>query len=100
MNGAFAAATLLGDGFSRSGWNLSVELLAKELGSLPIHVYKQDGKSVVKPCAEVELQLRADQRIADCGLTAIYSIRGQDSVRIPTLRSLSANNNSLAGAWQ
>ena len=99
INAAFVVATLLGRSFSHAGWSLSAAW-SPELDGLPIHVYSDDDESVLKPCGEVELILRAGSVLSDSGLTAVHSVRGQGSVRIPSLRSLSLTEESVAGPWQ
>ncbi len=51
-NGAFAYAALLGQAFMQSGWNLR-PAGGKLSTLLPVHVYREDGTAVAKPCSEV-----------------------------------------------
>lgn len=99
MNPAFAVATLLGTAFSQAGWSIS-EAWSPALDGLPIHVYcDKDGDEVVKPCAEVELYLRAGEVLSAFGLTAVHSVRDEGSVRIPAVRCVAVESDPLAGLW-
>ncbi|MEQ9410439.1 MAG: type VI secretion system contractile sheath large subunit [Fuerstiella sp.] len=98
INAAFAAATLLGDSFSRGGWQLS-SAWSPELSGLPVHLYSDDGESTLKPCAEAALILRAGNILGEAGLTVVHAVRGQDSALIPAVRALSATQERLAGLW-
>ena len=98
MNGAFGVGVLLGNAFSRAGWGLNSSV-AKELDRMPLYVYDDGGESKIKPCAEIELNLATESLIAGSGLSAIYSIRSRDAVRIPAIRSLSNQEATLAASW-
>lgn len=97
MSSAFAVATIVGHAFSRSGWNLSPSI-SPQLDGLPLHVYKEAGESVIKPCAETELSLRAGETLTGRGVTVLYSVRDSADVRCGNIRSL-ATDGSLAAAW-
>ncbi len=100
VNASFPIAAILGQAFSEAGWSLA-SAWEPEFDGLPIYVYEDaDGESVVQPCGEVELILAAAPILSQAGLTAVYSVRGQGSVRIPSLRSLSSQHESVAGMWQ
>jgi type VI secretion system protein ImpC len=98
VNAAFAVTTLLGQSFSHSGWSLTASW-KPGLEDLPIHVYEDDGEELIKPCAEVELLLRAGNVFAESGLTAVHSVRDHDSIRIPSLLPLSSTMQSVASCW-
>lgn len=95
MNGAFGVGVLLGNAFSQAGWQMNSSI-AKELDRMHLYIYEADGESKMKPCAEIELNLATESLIAERGLSAIYSIRSRDAVRIPAIRSLSSQDPSLA----
>lgn len=80
-NSAFLCALSLGEAFTRDGWNLRPER-GREIGDLPLYTYKDDGESVVYPCAEALLTDRASDRIRDKQLLPLRSIRGQYSLLI------------------
>jgi len=98
LNAAFAVTTLLGQSFTEGGWEISSSWIP-DLGNLPLHVYEEIGDSVVKPCAETALVLRAVERFAEAGVTAVLSVRDHDSVKIPSLVSLSKSQTGVTAAW-
>lgn len=98
MNSAFGAAVLLGNAFSRTGWDIPSSI-STDVDRLDIYVYKDGGESQIKPCAEVELSVSTETVFAQFGLSATYSVRGSDSVKIPAIRSLFVGDSSLAAAW-
>ncbi|MCH2203921.1 MAG: type VI secretion system contractile sheath large subunit, partial [Fuerstiella sp.] len=85
MNPAYAAGVLLGQRFIRSGGNDPADW-EPQLDRLPMHVYETEEDSMIKPCGEVELSLRAGEVFMERGLSAVYSVRDEDTVRIPPLR--------------
>jgi type VI secretion system protein ImpC len=98
-NPAFAAVCLLGEAFSRSGWDLRPGEVY-EIDGLPGHVYDDDGETAMKPCAEAVLTERAVEAITDAGLMPLLSIRGSDTVRLASFRPLARAANKLAGRWR
>ena len=98
MNPAFGIATLFGQAFTRAGWSLR-RAFEPQLEDLPIHVFQQDTESVMKPCGEVELVLRAGNVLGELGLTAVHSVRDAGAVRIPGVRALAPGQDSLRGPW-
>ncbi|MFK7817549.1 MAG: type VI secretion system contractile sheath large subunit [Planctomycetaceae bacterium] len=99
MNAAFGATALLGEAFSKSGWDIT-ESFTHQIEGLPIFVFKDGTESVIKPCAELELGLSAGGKIAEYGLSVVYSIRDSGSVRIPAIRSLSSANDAMNCRWR
>ncbi|MCC6419534.1 MAG: type VI secretion system contractile sheath large subunit [Gemmataceae bacterium] len=97
-NPAFACALLLGQGFNRFGWDLRPDEVL-EIGSLPAHIYREDGESQLKPCAEAALSDRAAGRILGAGVMPLLSVQGTDRVRLGRFQSLAATPTALAGRW-
>lgn len=97
-NGAFLVTSLLAQGYSREGWG-ALPGQYNEVGGLPLHVYEEDGESMVKPCAEVLLTDRATAALNDSGLLALRSVQNQDSVRVPTVLSMANNKSTIQGLW-
>jgi type VI secretion system protein ImpC len=91
-------AAALARGFEELGWNLR-PAGAVDLDGLPMHVYKEDGESVVKPCAEVLLVDRAADRITDAGLVPIQSFKGGDTVRVRGITAVASPTTPIAGRW-
>jgi type VI secretion system protein ImpC len=70
-----------------------------EIDGLPLHVYKEQGETRLKPCAEVLLSERAMEKILDKGLMPLLSIKNKDAVRLARFQSLADPATSLAGRW-
>src|SRR5262249_1900893 len=51
-NPAIAVAFLLGEAFSRRGWEMKPGMV-QDIDNLPAHVFTRDGDSEMKPCAEL-----------------------------------------------
>jgi type VI secretion system protein ImpC len=96
-NPAIACAYLLGETFSRKGWDMRPGLI-QDIDNLPAHVFQRDGEAVLKPCAEVSLGTRAVERMAERGLMPLLSFQGRDSVQLASFRSIAGE--VLAGRWQ
>ena len=97
-NPCFACALLLAQAFSRYGWNLRPGVI-QDIGGLPLHVYKEQGESVIKPCAEVVFTEKAMQRILDLGLMPLLSYKNQDTVRLARFQSVADPLTQLSGPW-
>ncbi|HVP48189.1 MAG TPA: type VI secretion system contractile sheath large subunit [Bryobacteraceae bacterium] len=97
-NPALACAYLLGEAFSESGWDLRPGAI-NEISGLPAHIYRADGESHLKPCAEALLTEHAAEAILDRGLMPFLSIRGSDSIRLVRFQSLATPPAPLSGRW-
>jgi type VI secretion system protein ImpC len=97
-NPAFALALLLAQSFSESGWDMRPGEIT-EVERLPLHVYRKNGESESKPCAEVLLTEDAVESILDAGLIPLVSFKGRDSVRVVRFQSIADPAQLLAGRW-
>ncbi|HEY6339091.1 MAG TPA: type VI secretion system contractile sheath large subunit [Candidatus Sulfotelmatobacter sp.] len=97
-NPAFVCALLLAQSFSESGWDLRAGQRS-ELDGLPVHVYKRDGDSDVRPCAETLMPIHTAERIMESGLMPLASMKGQDAVRVVRFQSIAQPVRALAGRW-
>ncbi len=95
---AIACAYLLGEAFSRYGWEMRPGMVS-QVDGLPLHVYRQDGESLLKPCAEVLLTEEAVEMLLDRGLMPLVSIKDTDRVRLPRFQSIAHPAAPLAGPW-
>jgi type VI secretion system protein ImpC len=95
---AIACAYLLGDAFSRQGWDFRPGA-SHTLEGLPVHVYKSDGESQLKPCAEVLMTEEAAITLLDHGFIPLASIKGTDRVRVVSFRSVAEPAAPLSGRW-
>lgn len=96
-NPAVACALLLGRTFTQSGWEMRP--LQLEVDSLPLHLYRENGETVAKPCAETPLSDRAASRILDAGITPLLSMKNGDTVRLAVLQSIADPPAPLTATW-
>jgi type VI secretion system protein ImpC len=97
-NPAFACALLLARAFSEYGWDLRPGVYS-EIDGLPLHVYKQDGESELKPCAEVLLTEEAAGRILEGGLMPLVSLKDSDRARLVRFQAVADPLSTLLGRW-
>lgn len=97
-NPALLCVLLLAQSFSEAGWDLRPGM-HQEVDGLPLHVYKRDGESVAKPCAEALLTEPAVERMLDLGVMPFVSPVGRDAVCLVRFQSLADPPAALAGPW-
>jgi type VI secretion system protein ImpC len=97
-NPCFACVYMLAKAFSHDGWNLMPGII-QDIEGLPLYLYKEEGESRVKPCAEVVLTERAAEIILDKGLMPLLCFRNQDIIRLARFQSIADPLTSLAGRW-
>ena len=97
-NPCFACVYLLAKAFTHHGWNLRPGII-QDIEGLPLYIYKENGESVVKPCAEVALTERAAEIILDKGIMPLLCFRNQDNIRLARFQSIADPLTSLAGRW-
>jgi type VI secretion system protein ImpC len=95
---AVACAYLLGEAFTRFGWDMRPGAV-QEIDGLPAHTYREDGETQLKPCAEVLLTEDAAEILLDRGFMPLASIKGTDRVRLVRFQSVAEPPASLAGRW-
>ena len=97
-NPCFACVLLLAQAFSRYGWDFEPGAI-RDIGGLPLHIYKEQGESVSKPCAEVVFTERAVQKILDFGLMPLISFKNKDILRLARFQSVADPLTQLSGPW-
>jgi type VI secretion system protein ImpC len=97
-NPAIACAYLLGEAFTRFGWAMRPNSV-RDIDGLPAHVFKQDGESQLKPCAEVLLTDEAAEMLLDSGFMPLLSMKNADRVRLLRFQSVADPPAALAGRW-
>lgn len=97
-NPAFVCALLLAESFTESGWELNPGQRGN-LDRLPVHVYRNDGESEMKPCAETLMTVATAERIMESGIMPLASIKGKDEVRVVRFQSVAKPVRALAGRW-
>ena len=98
-NSCFVAALLLARTFSESGWEFT-EGIQQDVEDLPLHVFEEDGESVVKPCAECLMTQRAAERISSAGIMPVASMKGEGRVRLLRFQSVASPETPLVGRWR
>jgi type VI secretion system protein ImpC len=96
-NPAFACATLIAEGFSESGWDMRPGD-ALDIAGLPAHVYKKDGETQLKPCAEVLMTQGEAEALMERGLIPLCSMKDSDRVHVAGFRSITGK--ALGGRWE
>jgi len=97
-NSSLLCALLLAQSFSEAGWEMRAGK-HQEVDGLPLHVYKREGESIAKPCAEALLTEPAVERMLDLGLIPVISPVGRDAARVVRFQSLASPPAALAGPW-
>lgn len=97
-NPAFACVLLLGETFSRSGWDMRPGDVRKITG-LPLHTYKEDGAVVMKACAEAFFTETAAEAMIERGLMPFVSYKNQDVIQLLRFQSVAKPERPLAGRW-
>jgi type VI secretion system protein ImpC len=97
-NPSFACVYLLAQAFTHHGWNFRPGII-QDIEGLPLYIYKEEGESRIKPCAEVVLTERAAEIILDKGLMPLLCFRNQDIIRIARFQSIADPLTSLAGRY-
>ncbi len=97
-NPAFASVLLLAEAFSDYGWDLRPGVHS-EISGLPLHLYREGGEAVAKPCAEILLTESAAEEILESGVMPLVSIKGRDVVRLLRFQSIADPLTALGGRW-
>jgi type VI secretion system protein ImpC len=94
-NPSFFCAFLLGKSFAGFGWDMS--RLERRIDGLPIHVYKEDGEPVAKPCAEVLMTEKDAEHLLDAGFMPVASLKEQPAAMVVRFQSIAEPLAPLAG---
>ncbi|MEO5860302.1 MAG: type VI secretion system contractile sheath large subunit [Pyrinomonadaceae bacterium] len=95
-NGCFAAGQLLADSFANYGWEMK-NRLTQDIDGLPLHVYKKDGETIYKACAEIPMTDVGMNKLIAAGLMPLVSYRGTDRIKLAMFQSISGA--ALKGRW-
>jgi type VI secretion system protein ImpC len=98
-NPAVACAYLLGESFSRYGWEMRPGVL-RDIDGLPLHVYENEGEKHLKPCAEILLTEEAAGLLMDRGFIPLATLKDTDRVRVVRFQSMAFPSAPLAGRWE
>lgn len=97
-NPAFATVLLLAQTYAEQGWELHPGALS-EIRGLPVHVYKENGESHAKPCAEVLMTQTAAEEMLERGFMVLASLKDQPAVRLVRFQSIADPPTALSGRW-
>ncbi len=98
-NAAFACLCLLGQSFSRFGWDMRAGA-SREIDGLPLHVYKEEGESRIQPCAEVLMTEQQAEAMLDHGIMPLASLKDKDAVLLIRMQSIGDPPAALSGRWK
>jgi len=98
-NSCFVCVLLLGQAFSLQGRQFRPGSVL-DIGNLPLHVYRENEESRLKPCAEVLLSQRAAELILDKGIMPLLSFMNQDTVRLARFQAIAEPLRQLSGRWE
>jgi len=98
-NPVFACVYLLAESFSQYEWDLRPGVI-QNIEGLPLHIYRDGGESVTKPCVETWLTERAVERMLDTGVMPLVSLKNTDVVRLARFQALADPSGALAGRWR
>lgn len=97
-NPAFCCALLLGQAFLKDGWNMRPGSI-RRLENMPLHVYREDDETRLKPCAEILMtETLADSLMAQ-GIMPLASLKEQDAILLVRFQSLADPAKALTGRW-
>lgn len=97
-NPAFICAYLLAKSFRHNGWEMA-ENIAREIEGLPMHIYKVNGETPTKPCAEISMTEAGLQTMIDSGIMPLVSFRDSDRVRVGSFHSIALSEERIRGRW-
>lgn len=90
-NGAWLVTLLAAKNFTESDSLFSGKI--QHIDGLPLHVYEEDGESIVTPCAEIHMTDSTSHALREVGLTSIRSIVNKDSVVIPNIMPVASQRS-------
>jgi type VI secretion system protein ImpC len=94
-NPAFFCAYLLGKSYLAQGWGMT--RLERRVDGLPMHVYREDGEPVAKPCAEVLMTEKEAVSLLDAGFMPVASLKEQPAAMVVRFQSIAEPLTPLAG---
>ncbi len=87
---------LLAESFGAAGRPLRVGS-HRDIGGLPLHLFKEGGETLSKPCAEVLVTDRVAARLLDSGPMPLVSFKDSDRIMLARFQSISGTTRPLAG---
>jgi type VI secretion system protein ImpC len=97
-NPCFIVGNLLANSYSNYGWAMG-ERLMQDVEGLPVHVYKNRGETIFKPCAEILMTEAGCDRLMNFGFMPLASFKDTDRVKLARFQSISDPVRALKGIW-
>jgi predicted component of type VI protein secretion system len=72
----------------------------RQVTGLPLHVYREDGEEVLKPCAEALMTEKEAEFLMEEGVMPLASLKGQDSALLVRFQSAGKSLAALRGRWR
>lgn len=98
-NACFVSALLHAQSYSECGWKGMGRRLMQDADGLPVHVYKSNGETIYKPCAEIQMTDNGAEKLMEFGLTPLVSYRATDRIKIARHQSIADPVTALRGEW-
>lgn len=98
INPCFACALLLARSFRQYGWQMGESLL-RDIEKLPLYIYREDGETKTKPCAEILLTENQLEEMLEQGLMPLVTFRNSDQIKLAKFQSISSSRRNLSGRW-
>lgn len=90
------ALVLLANAFRNAGGGDLWNAVGLEVGDLPLHLQRVEGRTAALPCTEVALTRYAAERLLDAGLMPLEWLSGSDRIRILRFQSVASPPAGLA----
>lgn len=97
-NSSFALALLFAQSYRANAWDMGQRMFS-EIDGLPTHLYKEDGESKTKNCAETDMTHTACNTLIAQGLMPLISFRGTDTIKFADYQSIAFPAKPLNGRW-
>ncbi|MFT7286487.1 MAG: type VI secretion system protein ImpC [Halieaceae bacterium] len=96
--GAYLLTLAIAQGFLKAGWQSRLTEV-NHIDELPLHVYSdKDGESCIKPCAETYMRDSVADALAAVGISSLRSVKRQEAVLIPVMRSVHVSGSVASWA--
>lgn len=95
---ALACAVLLARSFSEEGWEMRPGD-RREIDRLPLHLYRSDGETRARPCAEMLMSESVAREFMERGFIPLASVKERGAARVVRFQSVADPPAALAGRW-
>ena len=86
-NPAFLKAEQIARCFLKTGWKMQYAHVL-DMEDLPVHYYEENGRTVVKPCAEIPLTDKGASQMLAKGLIPLWSFKDGDKIHSENFHSI------------